>query len=353
MLWAATTAAKRMKPLVRGARPLVRRVGDSRAMAALTTMLERVAEQPAHRLPVLMYHRVTDARADGRFSPGVISATPADFARQMQALSRRYRFISLDELVQIRRQAVSPRRRSVLLTFDEGYRDFVDHVSPVIEREGIPATIFVATAFPNSGRSFWWDEIHHAVIGTARRDPLHTSAGTFCFGTIQERGATLAAIHKQSTTLSDDAFRALLGEVIAQLDVPPLSGDVLSWEELVGLSKRGVSVSAHTDTHPRLTRLDDDALERELIACQVVLRQRIGSAPPVIAYPAGDHDDRVVSAAERAGFEIGFSTRRGVNDLRSPDWMRLDRINVGRASSESFIRMELALLPRSRPTRPT
>jgi transcriptional regulator of arginine metabolism len=49
----------------------------------------------------------------------------------------------------------------------------------------------------------------------------------------------------------------------------------------------------------------------------------------------------VVSALADEGVEVAFTTERGVNDLRRPDWLRLRRINVGRRSSVGAIRLQV------------
>jgi peptidoglycan/xylan/chitin deacetylase (PgdA/CDA1 family) len=294
-----------------------------------------------------MYHRIADPGSAHMFWPGLISTTPAEFERQMRVLSGLYRFISVDELLEVRRGERPAAERSLLLTFDEGYADFHEHAWPVLKRYGIPATMFVATAFPDSAEAFWWDELYHALWASRRRDPVRTRDGIFHCATARDRRATLRAVHALVAGLPHATAMRLVKEVVDQLDVPPLEGDVLPWATLRSLVDAGVTVAAHTHSHPRLTHVDAESLERELRVCQDVLGQQLGAAPPVIAYPAGDQNREVIAAARRTGFEIGFSTRRGVNRLGQADWMRLDRINVGTASTVPLIRAQLALLPPS------
>jgi hypothetical protein len=49
----------------------------------------------------------------------------------------------------------------------------------------------------------------------------------------------------------------------------------------------------------------------------------------------------VATVLEEEGFELAFLTRRGLNDLSRPDWLRLRRINVGRSSGLTGIRLQL------------
>jgi peptidoglycan/xylan/chitin deacetylase (PgdA/CDA1 family) len=76
----------------------------------------------------------------------------------------------------------------------------------------------------------------------------------------------------------------------------------MSWEELRGLADGGWEIGSHTCSHPRLTQIDDDALERELTVSREVCAERMGRPCESIAYPYGDHDDRVVEATGRAGY---------------------------------------------------
>ncbi len=62
---------------------------------------------------------------------------------------------------------------------------------------------------------------------------------------------------------------------------------------------------------------------------------------PAIAYPNGNHSPAVLAAVERRGLRLGFTTRRGTNDLTRPAWLTLQRINVGSATSRSLLRAQL------------
>lgn len=343
----ARPVVRRVRPLLRRARPLLRRLGDVPGSSAFAGLIERAVGARPYRLPVLTYHRIAGLDRQRAFAPELISATPRDFETQINALARLYRFISLDELLEIRRGQRSLEGRSLLITFDEGYRDFAQHAWPVLRPLGVPTTLFVATAYPDSGAAFWWDELDHAIATTSRRDAIRTHAGLFPLKRARDRAATLRAVHVLTRELPHADAMALVQQVVHELDTPPLGSDVLGWDELRALARDGVTVAPHTRTHPRLSRLKPSMVLDELVRSQEDLRREIGHAPPVLAYPVGDTDDSVAGAAAAAGYEIAFTTRRGVNDLRRPDWLRLDRINVGRAASVAVIRAQVAALPRS------
>jgi hypothetical protein len=82
-------------------------------------------------------------------------------------------------------------------------------------------------------------------------------------------------------------------------------------------------------------------MDEEVVGSHGDLEREVGPTPRVFAYPGGGCGDGVTALLEREGFELAFMTTRGVNDLSRPDWLRLRRINVGRSSGLTGIRLQL------------
>src|SRR3712207_2813854 len=140
----------------------------SAAFSRFVGFLERADPQSPNLLRVLTYHRVDEPDAQPTLYPGLISATPAAFEQQMRYLSKHYNVVSMAEVLAAFQGAALPPR-SVLVTFDDAYRDFAEHAWPTLRRYRLPATVFVPTAFPDRPqRIFWWDQLYHAV-NTAHR----------------------------------------------------------------------------------------------------------------------------------------------------------------------------------------
>ena len=117
-----------------GARDAAIAAAATPAFGGIVRALEAVDRDRPDILPVLTYHRV--ALPDDDHYPGLISASPKGFAEQIQALQRRFSFIGLDAVLE--RQAGGPEipARSILLTFDDGYRDFAESAWPALETAG-------------------------------------------------------------------------------------------------------------------------------------------------------------------------------------------------------------------------
>jgi len=101
--------------------------------------------------------------------------------------------------------------------------------------------------------------------------------------------------------------------------------ELMSWQQTDEVSRYGVRIGAHTVTHPRLSQLDDVAVERELVESRDEIQNRLGGAVETFAYPYGDHNVSVRNAAAEH-FRISCGTTLDFNSPSSPlsDLPRLD-----------------------------
>lgn len=111
---------------------------------------------------------------------------------------------------------------------------------------------------------------------------------------------------------------------------------LLAWSDLPDLQAAGLRFGAHTRTHPRLDRLDEQALVEELRGSRDDLEQRLGEACPLFAYPYGIAGMRVRRVAARY-FSAGFSTRLD-HAKSSDDPMWISRIDAYELRSPRSIR---------------
>jgi peptidoglycan/xylan/chitin deacetylase (PgdA/CDA1 family) len=85
------------------------------------------------------------------------------------------------------------------------------------------------------------------------------------------------------------------------------------WDELKEFQAAGGIVASHGRGHPAMPQLGEDELEAELAGALGDLAAHLEDVPPLLAYPYGDHDERVRSAAAAAGYRAAFTTEPGRN----------------------------------------
>src|SRR5229473_2399049 len=99
-------------------------------------------------VPILMYHSITEEDESKTHPYYRTTTSPAMFARQMQDLHERgYKTCSLARAIrELQAEAQTPSKL-VVITFDDGYRDFYRHAFPGLNQYGFSATVFLPTAY--------------------------------------------------------------------------------------------------------------------------------------------------------------------------------------------------------------
>ena len=340
----------------KGATALVTRLGRGPLADGFVRLLEGAAPWRPGVLAVLTYHRVDEPSARPDLMPSLLSATPATFGAQVRCLAERFRPVSMAEVLEAVGRPTRLPPRAVLVTFDDAYRDFDRHAWPILRAAAVPVTLFVPTAYPGRQiEEFWWDRLWAALRSTSRRDRLVTPDGALPLGTAANRTDAMRELRAWIKGIDDRMAMGEVDRIVGELGPP---GDpttlaagraagpavvpaVLDWDALRRLALEGVTLAAHTRTHPLLDRVDLDRAIAEIAGSREDLEREVGPAPPVLAYPSGAHGAPAVEAARRAGMTLAFTTERGGNDLRHADPLRLRRINVGLRAGTPLIRGQL------------
>jgi peptidoglycan/xylan/chitin deacetylase (PgdA/CDA1 family) len=105
------------------------------------------------RIPVLMYHSISEDHENGVHGYYRVSTSPQRFYEQMRFLSDNgYTTTTVEGAIHGVSGESSEIRREVVLTFDDGLADFVTNAWPVLERFGLKASVFLATGFISDQR---------------------------------------------------------------------------------------------------------------------------------------------------------------------------------------------------------
>lgn len=215
-------------------------------------------------VPILMYHEVTPTPIE-RYRKYTV--TPAELAMQLAWLRRRgYASVDLDALDAAWRGARALPRRPVVITFDDGSRDCLEHAVPALVAHGFTATFFIVAGL---------------VGATTRWLPA-------------ERGIELPTA---------------------------------DWPTLRAAEQAGMRCEAHSVTHPRLALVDDDRCRDELARGRALLEEGLGRAVRHLAYPFGSQSPRTRELAREAGYVTACTTHEALATSRD-DRLGLPRVPV-------------------------
>ena len=255
-------------------------------------MTARLGGRP--RAIVLTYHSISRRAVD----PYGQAVSPHAFERQLQILKERTTVVPAATLADFVRRGRSPDGLSAV-TFDDGYSDALSSALPILERLGVPMTLFVTTGPVSNARPFWWDRLTTVVFGRSQSvDPERVFSDTH--GRLKrlsgsERDAAIASLDTGDTaTTSMDLGRPLTPEELRQLAQHAL-----------------IHIGAHTVTHPSLASLAEEDQQFELTESRRWLESHLSKPVHLLAYPFGkaaDVSDVTRSAAKAVGYHAAFVT---------------------------------------------
>ncbi len=225
---------------------------------------------------VLSYHAVSPGW------PSHLAVHPDAFREQVRLLARRgYAGSTVSRAVHD-----PPAGPTVAFTFDDAYASVREHALPILADAGYPGTIFVPTDFPGRPGPMVWPGIDQWEHGP----------------------------HAAELTC-------------------------LTWDELRELSAAGWEIGPHGKSHPHMPELDDEMLREELEGARRRCEEELGAPCRSLAYPYGEHDDRVVEAVRRAGITTACTVP---DELGCTDPLRWPRIGVYRTDSSAAFRAKVS-----------
>lgn len=325
-------------------------------------VLRRLPSRDPARGVILMYHRVTELAAD----PWGLCVSPRHFAEHLEVLREHAVPLRLTRFAEDLARGYI-QKRAVVITFDDGYGDNVEQAFPLLERHGLPATLFVTTGILEDRREFWWDELEQLLLQSNRLPPnLRLTIGgktsTWKLGGDADyrspdvwrnrhwRTWQAAPTRRHQTYLSQwkrlfelplTEKRSALEDLFAQAGMAPgrrLTHRTVSAAEIAGLAQSDlVEIGAHTVTHAALSRLCAAEQWREIDQSKKHLEEVLGARVTSISYPHGDYDKKTLGILRRVGFECACTTAQ--KTVRpSADPFRLPRIQVLDWDGDEFAR---------------
>lgn len=270
---------------------------------------------------ILMFHRVRPGSGDA-FAPNAgLEITPPFLDGVLHHVrARGYEILPLDAALARLRSGRSPPQPFVVLTFDDGYRDLVDHALPLLARHRAPFTAYLTPGFADRTARLWWLELEEAVRRLAEVDIAVAGRRIARRAeTAQEKQAAYAEIYKDIRSGGETALLAVVAELAARagVDARAVADEAcLDWDAIRALARCDLAtIGAHSVTHPRLAKLEPDATRREMADSRAHIARETGAAPRHFCYPVGDPTSagrREFELAAELGFESAVTTRPGM-----------------------------------------
>lgn len=259
-------------------------------------------------------------RSHDEFQPNrILEVTPKFLERAVNRIRNSgYDIIPMDEVAGRLRNRDA--RRFAVLTFDDGYRDNLEHAYPVLKKLDCPFTIYVATSMPDGTAELWWRVLEAIIASRAQFDvKLDDMPLMFHSETTDEKYTAYENIYWWLRGRSQDEQRAFIREFAVRHDVDMGAMArrlAMSWDEISVLARDSlVTIGAHTVNHFALAQIDPARAASEMRNSADILESYLPERPRHFAYPYGDRGSaatRDFDIARDEGFETAVTTRPGV-----------------------------------------
>jgi peptidoglycan/xylan/chitin deacetylase (PgdA/CDA1 family) len=278
---------------------------------------------------ILCYHGIGESG-----NPLGVAPTGELFEAQMRFLRENYRVASLDEACR-ELSGGAKFEPGVVITFDDGYRSAYTVALPILQKYGLPATVYLTLESVETGQVAWYDRVFLAMAVAPSGELQLDLQGSWRFQLNSPEDRLRAALEVVALlrTLPNSQRRCCCALLENKIGLPQnaLSSRVLSWEEIHTMHQAGIAFGSHTLTHPVVSQLAPQELEQELGASKCLLEKKLGIPVLDFAFPFGKASDCSPAALEmlsRCGYRSAVTTVPGVNTPRVNPF-ELRRLQVG------------------------
>ena len=287
---------------------------------------------PSRGVAILRYHAICGAEGYRYASPG-ICISPDAFDAHVAYLADHYAVLPLADVVARLRDRRPLPANAVSITFDDGYADNLE-AARTLHRHGVEATFFLTAGCLAGGAPFWPAEIRTLIPAIPGASLPVDAGGTrveLPLGDPSQRERSIRIVTKLIKTLSIPDRDALREQLRAAAGHPAMPPCMLSWAEVAEMQRLGMTMGAHTLTHPNLPSAGLPAATQEIEGSKTRLERELGVPVALMSYPNGGAERYYTPELQKVVASLKFrgaaSSRNAFAGSKS-DVYALERIEV-------------------------
>jgi peptidoglycan/xylan/chitin deacetylase (PgdA/CDA1 family) len=254
---------------------------------------------------IINFHGVTSV-VGKRFNNRHIDVR--EFEKTIRYLKNNFDIVSLREIFKIHQSKVQPKRKTIAITFDDGYENNFTQALPVLKKYNVPATFYLIAKGLVDENYFVWPDMIDLVQQSAKED-IKVNGNTFKHPGFycEELKMSLVDFLKQSGKKRDNYVDELVSKY-------PLYKVVLKSEpQLINLIRKEtlkpyvkedlIEYGSHTYAHYNLEYLTKEECETELKESKRIIEEQTGREVISIAFPDGSYKEETVELVEKCGYK--------------------------------------------------
>lgn len=300
--------------------------------------LIRLIQRKLGYAPLLMYHSVSNRNASmfhrGLYRHGmVLELNP--FHKQIEYLSKNYIVLPLRSYVAKLRNNNSLKDNIAAITFDDGFRDFLENALPILEKYKCASTVFLVGNCLLNQSSIWLHELYELeeICREKGINPVPEILNNVPEILILNN-VNIETIHRSLIYSNNETRKkvlAVLNRLAFRDEKKERPLPYLRASEIAPLISRGVFFGAHTMNHYKTATLSPDELANEVRSSIHLITLFSGQKDVTFAYPFGgpdSWDDRIAAFFSELNVLCGCTSREGLNSRKGINPFKLNRIDV-------------------------
>jgi len=261
---------------------------------------------------ILYYHSIVDDELSAFVDPAN-ALTKRQFETQLRYLKKHCQVISFADMMDCFKNREKLPERAAVITFDDGYLDNLTIAAPLLQKYGLPTTLFLCTGYVERREAQWIDELYTLFSWRTRHMlEIPDCGGSYDLGQKDQLQSAYKAISTVLLGTGRESGRRLLSEINDKLQ-PRRTGPqlTLGWDDVRQLKQQYplFEIGLHTRDHVDLTTLDEPEIRAELQRCRDDYEKELGAAARYFSYPYGRNSKLVRNCVKDAGFEGALATQ--------------------------------------------
>jgi peptidoglycan/xylan/chitin deacetylase (PgdA/CDA1 family) len=260
---------------------------------------------------------------------------------------KNYDFIDLDALPVWLEANRKTKKKFVIFTFDDGYKDNLRFAYPEFKKHNIPFTIYITSSIPNRQAIIWWYILEDLVL---KYDKIQY---TFSVGSVNAKCLTHRAkertflhIRKLINMLNCMNLEKELTDFFSSFGYNILDHRVemgLTWDEIAELVKDPiVSIGAHTLNHYNLRNLTKEQAFYEIMESKKILETKLNIKVKHFSYPFGEFGSREIDLVKQSNFLTATTTENAnIFNNHLNHLFTLPRITINALTNKEVLNLQV------------
>lgn len=267
------------------------------------------------------------------------------FIQQMKFIKKYFNIIKLEDFIEYNKNNKIIPKNSIIITFDDGYKNNYTIAYPILKKYQFPAQIFILPELINKKDNIWASKLERYINLTTIKQ-IRFNKKEFLLLSSTNKINFLNYLKKIIKNLSRKKREKIINYISEKTNINDKTAfydenhQLLNWEEINIMKSNNISFGSHTMTHEILLNINDKELKYQLSLSYSTLSKQFKTKRISFAYPNGVFRDELIPLLEKINYSCALTTQYGKCSRKS-NLFKLNRIIINNDNTMNFFKLNL------------